>query len=110
MLGPGGILASERCIAAHVDLARQHGAEVRLGEEVLSWQAEAGSVTVRTDKGEYKARKIVLAGGSWMPQLVPELQVAVHSSQSSRACAYYEWFCLLLEVYMLAMILPFSQQ
>ena len=87
VLGPGGILASERCIAAHVDLARQHGAEVRLEEQVLSWHAEADGVVVRSDKGEYRARKLVLAGGSWMPQLVPELQV-VTSHLSAIQCAF----------------------
>ncbi len=79
-MGPGGILASERCIEVHVDLAQQNGAEVRLGEKVLAWRAEEGSVTMKTNKGEYTAKKLVLAGGSWMPQLVPELQVFLWNS------------------------------
>ena len=76
-LGPGGILASERCVAAHIEQAQEHGAEVRLGERVKSWQAAGphGDVTVRTDKGEYRAKHLVLAAGSWNPRLVPELQV-----------------------------------
>ena len=77
VLGPGGILASERCIEAHVDMARQHGAEVRLEETVLSWHADEGGITVRTNRADYRARKAVFAGGSWMPQLIPELQVSL---------------------------------
>lgn len=75
VLAPGGILASERCIAAHIDLAKQSGAHVRLGERVLTWHANEDSVLVTTDKRRYSAKKLILAAGAWMPQLVPELQV-----------------------------------
>lgn len=66
-------------------------------KQVLSWKAEGsdGGVSVMTDRGTYKADKLILAAGAWMDQLVPELQVcvggdsskAVWSRSSMEACA-----------------------
>lgn len=69
-------MASERCIQAHISEATKLGAEVRIGEQVLDWQAapNEGPVTIITNQGRYTAGKAVLAGGAWMPHLVPELQ------------------------------------
>lgn len=44
--------------------------------QVLAWRPLSdGGVEVTTDKGAYTADKLVLAGGAWMEQLVPELKV-----------------------------------
>ena len=77
VLAPGGILASERCIEAHIEQARRHGAQVATAEAVVSWTAPAdgGDVTLVTDRGRYLAGRVVFAAGAWMPHLIPELQV-----------------------------------
>jgi len=79
VLAPGGILASERCIAAHIQMAQQSGAEFRLGEVVTTWHAPRGpgDVIVVTNRGTYTAGKVVFAAGAWMGRLVPELQVCL---------------------------------
>ena len=73
----GGILASELCIAAHIQAAQSRGAEFHSGEKVESWEVDAssGAVTVFTDRGQYTASKLVLTAGAWMPDIMPELQV-----------------------------------
>ena len=73
----GGILASERCIAAHIHAARSHGAEFHSGEKVESWKVDpsSGIVTVYTDRGQSTAGKLVLTAGAWMSDIMPELQV-----------------------------------
>lgn len=72
----GGILASEKCIAAHVEAALQSGAELHTEERVLGWQVlSSGMVEVTTAQGAYQAVKLVLTAGAWMPQIVPQLQV-----------------------------------
>jgi glycine/D-amino acid oxidase-like deaminating enzyme len=49
---------------------------VPAGEAVQGWTVLSdGLVEVGTDKGTYRAEKLVLAGGAWMDQLVPELKV-----------------------------------
>lgn len=66
----GGFLLPERCIVAHVTLALAAGAEVRARERVLGWEPAGGGTRVRTDRGEYEAERLVLAGGAWMEELL----------------------------------------
>lgn len=77
----GGLLLSERCIQAHVSIAKQHGAAVRTHEAVQGWYVDdsaagPGDVVVVTDEGQYRCKKVVMAAGAWMPRLVPPLQVS----------------------------------
>ena len=84
----GGFLAPERCVAAHADAARSLGAEIREGERVLEWNASAGGVRVRTERGAYKAGALVVAAGAWAGRLLPDLDgVAVPERQ---AVAWFE--------------------
>ena len=75
-----GFLVPEAAIAAHLALAAQHGAELHDDEPVTSWRAADGAadgdegVEVTTPRGTYRARRLVLAAGAWLPSL---LDVAV---------------------------------
>jgi sarcosine oxidase len=81
----GGLVTSERAIVAHVRLAQAHGADIRARERVLDWTPDAGGdgVTVITDKGRYRAARLLLTAGAWAGELarplarlaVPERQV-----------------------------------
>jgi sarcosine oxidase len=66
----GGFLLPERCIVAHASLSLSAGAELRARERVLGWEPAAEGVRVRTDRGEYEAERLVLAGGAWMSELM----------------------------------------
>jgi sarcosine oxidase len=80
----GGLIASERAIVAHVEAAMTAGATIRAREQVLGWDASATGegVTVRTDKGTYRAARLVLCAGPWMADLVPILNgIAVPERQ-----------------------------
>ncbi|KAF8065503.1 soxA [Scenedesmus sp. PABB004] len=70
-----GILEPEKMIQAHLLRAWYHGAHVKTGEAVLAWEPlPDGGVAVATESGTYHADRLVLAGGAWMAQLVPELE------------------------------------
>jgi sarcosine oxidase len=69
----GGFLEPERCIQAHVRLARGLGATVHEGVRVRSWRQEHGGVAVELDDDVIRARQIVICAGAWMPQFVPSL-------------------------------------
>ena len=73
----GGILASERCIRAHTRLAQARGARLLRSCEVTGWVVRPdGKVQVATRRGEaFSCDQLVLTAGSWMPELVPQLQV-----------------------------------
>ena len=72
----GGLIASERAIVAHANAAMAAGATIRARERVLDWEAHPADegVTVRTDKGVYRAGRLVLAAGPWMADLMPPLR------------------------------------
>lgn len=68
-----GYLLPDRAIAAHLTLAERHGAELRFDERVTSWARERDGVRVTTDRGTYRAPKLVIAAGAWNAQLLPAL-------------------------------------
>lgn len=71
-----GILFPEKCIAAHLQRAAGN-AQLQYDEQVLQWKVEGSCVRVVTGKDTYQCSRLVLSGGSWMKQLVPELPLLV---------------------------------
>ncbi len=67
-----GYVRPEAAVRAQLELARHHGAQLRLGEHVEEWSASADGVIVRTDRETYAAQQLVLCAGAWIPQLFPE--------------------------------------
>ena len=68
-----GVLFAEEGVRALLERAESNGAIIRRDEAVVAWEKTAGGVHVRTTAGDYHAGQLVLAGGAWMPRLVPEL-------------------------------------
>lgn len=66
----GGFLRPERCIGAQLGLAQNAGAEIRMFEQVLSFEEKGGSVRVRTAAGEYTTNALIVAAGAWLPGLI----------------------------------------
>ncbi|MCY4640648.1 MAG: N-methyl-L-tryptophan oxidase [Chloroflexi bacterium] len=78
----GGFVLSERAIVHHVLAAQEHGAEVRAREAVREWEDRGDVVRLRTDRGSYEARTLVVTSGAWAASLpglrgllTPERQV-----------------------------------
>ncbi|MDX1548540.1 MAG: N-methyl-L-tryptophan oxidase [Rhodothermales bacterium] len=85
---PGaGYLDPEACIAAHLDAARRHGADLRLAEPATAWACDGGGVRVTTAHGAYRAARLVLAAGGWTGALVPEL--AAHLAVERQVNAWF---------------------
>jgi len=53
--------------------ASELGADLRFDEPVIEWSASASGVRIRTERGEYPARRLAIAAGAWTPQLLPGL-------------------------------------
>jgi sarcosine oxidase len=68
-----GILFPEKCVAAHLSLARKFGAELRTNENALSWKTERDLVKITTARGTYSAKKLIVTAGAWLPRLFPAL-------------------------------------
>src|SRR5579863_4980741 len=60
-----GYLEVENCVSAHVAAALRCGAVLRAGETAVDWWSDGHDVVVRTDKGEYGARSLVITAGPW---------------------------------------------
>lgn len=69
-----GILKPEACIRTCLELAAAAGAELQLEEPVESWRM-GQRVVLQTSRGEYRARKLLIAAGAWTARLVPELEL-----------------------------------
>lgn len=72
---PGaGYLRPEACVRAQLALAAKLGAEIRRDETVQGFSEADGAVVVRTDRGEARARTLIVCAGAWLPQLLdPDL-------------------------------------
>ena len=70
----GGFLHPEKCVAAHVSLARtKYGAHVHENEQVLSVHVDDNNkreCIVTTTRGEYVTPKLVLSPGPWLGGLI----------------------------------------
>jgi sarcosine oxidase len=65
-----GFLAVEACVDAQLARARALGADIRTNEKATGFAPSADAVTVTTDKGSYRAERLLVAAGAWLPQLI----------------------------------------
>jgi monomeric sarcosine oxidase len=70
-----GYLLVENCVLAHLQAAKKHGAEHLPQTTVISWRAEGGGVVVTTDRGEFRAGRLVMSPGAWAGDLLGSLDV-----------------------------------
>ena len=78
-----GFLDPEASNNAHIDVAREAGAEARFNEPVLAWAADGAGVRVKTALGDYFADHLVVAGGAWNAELLPELDLPLTVERQS---------------------------
>jgi len=74
-----GYLLPEKAIAAHLAVAERHAARLQFDERVIDWARDGSGVRVTTQRGTYRASKLVIAAGAWnarlLPGIAPLLQV-----------------------------------
>jgi sarcosine oxidase len=81
-----GLLFPEKCVEAHLALAKRAGATIRTGITVTRWNADEG-IRIETDAGELRARTLILAAGPWLPALVPDLELPLEVERQ-----LFHWF------------------
>lgn len=70
---PGaGYVLPERAVAAQLQLAQRHGAQLHLDETVTRVEPTADGVSVHTASGVYTAGQVVVTAGPWLPQLLDD--------------------------------------
>ena len=67
-----------RFVIGLAESAKQLGAEILTGAEVLAFETGNGRVqTIRTTRGDFQAEQVVLAAGSWSPALARTFKLDV---------------------------------
>ncbi|MEY3186643.1 MAG: hypothetical protein RL675_467 [Bacteroidota bacterium] len=69
-----GFVVTEKTILTFVEQAKKLGAEIHQQEKVIDWQIKDDGVEVRTDKGEYSCKKIIVTAGPWSAKLMPAIK------------------------------------
>jgi sarcosine oxidase len=67
-----GFVRPEACIEAQLQLAARHGATLRYNERVLGFE-DGDVISVRTQSATYEAKQLIVAAGSWLPSLLPQI-------------------------------------
>ena len=70
-----GFLRVEACVKAYADEAVKRGAQLQTGETVRGWSPDGEGIVVETDRGRYRAGRLVVTAGAWAPQLLGSLEV-----------------------------------
>ena len=70
-----GVLFPELVVRAHLDLAAKHGASLHFDQPVLKWNPQGKGVRVQTATHSFSADRLLLAAGSWIQSLVPDLKL-----------------------------------
>ena len=83
----GGYLSVEPAIEAQLALAKAAGAQVRTNERVRAMTPQAGGVRVETDASAIEAATVIVAAGSWVTKLLPDLPVRLRVTRQVQA-----WF------------------
>jgi sarcosine oxidase len=79
------ILRVEQCVAAAINQAKIHGAEVRSNTVVTGWQAEdSGTIKVVTEEGTFQTDRLVIASGSWGNDLLGSLGLKLQILQKQQ--------------------------
>ena len=67
-----GFLRPEECVGSQISLAEKYGAQIHRNEKVESFSENDGIVRVKTNLGEYEAKKLIVSAGPWFPALIEE--------------------------------------
>ncbi|MBI1303130.1 MAG: N-methyl-L-tryptophan oxidase [Phycisphaera sp.] len=66
----GGFVRPEATIRTALAAARAAGARIELNAPIDAWRADEAGVWIRTIRGAFSAKSLVLSAGAWMPALV----------------------------------------
>ncbi|MEY3059806.1 MAG: hypothetical protein RL000_1158 [Bacteroidota bacterium] len=69
-----GFVETEKTILTYVEQAKKLGVVIHHQEKVIDWHLNDSGVEVRTDKGNYACRKIIVTAGPWSAKLMPTIK------------------------------------
>lgn len=70
-----GFVTPENAILLYTEAAMKKGAVIHTREKVTEWKKERAGVTVVTDKGTYRAKKLIITMGAWAGKAISKINV-----------------------------------
>jgi sarcosine oxidase len=87
--GEGGIVSAARSNAAHISLARAHGATLLENREVSSLRAADGEVEVAGSDFKLRCRKLVIAADAWTNELLAHFALHLPLTITQEQVTYF---------------------
>jgi sarcosine oxidase len=84
----GGYIRPEAAVMGYLKLAAEDGAVLHFGEKVSAIEPDDAGVTITSATSQYRARKVIIATGSWIAELVPQLKQ--HAVPIRQVVAWYQ--------------------
>ncbi len=85
----GGIAMAARGNAAHVRMARAHGATLRDRTPVQEIRPSAGEVEVRTPDATYRCRRLVVTAGAWSNRVLAPVDLDLPLRVTKEQVTYF---------------------
>ncbi|MBI3126863.1 MAG: N-methyl-L-tryptophan oxidase [Candidatus Tectomicrobia bacterium] len=83
-----GVVAADDAIAALIRLARGGGAQIMEETEVLSIDASRQPLEVATERGVFRAERLIVTAGAWVGRLLPFLRPRLKAARQT--VGYFE--------------------
>lgn len=85
----GGIAPAAKCNAAHIRMAREHGAKLIDNTPVTAIRAGAGEVEVEAGGVTYRGETLILASGAWTASLARQVGVELPLKVTQEQVTYF---------------------
>lgn len=85
-----GIAPAAKCVAAHVRLAQQHGAQLIENAPVTQIREVDGEVEVIANGVAYRCQKLVIAAGAWSNQHLAHFDIHLPLTVTKEQVVYYD--------------------
>lgn len=85
----GGIADAAKGNAAHVAMARYHGATVLDHCPVQEIKPVEGGVEVKTDQGTFSCRRLIITAGAWADQVLAQVGMNLSLTVTQEQVTYY---------------------
>ena len=68
-----GFVTPERSVLLYTQQALRSGAVIQTQEKTIEWRKTGSAILVKTTKGVYQCKKLIITAGPWAGKMVPDL-------------------------------------